>query len=117
MDLNPSGDPEPRAWRRSLKAGQCAALPGLERLECPQLQELNLFGNRNFEMAGVEGVGLAGCDLPGSCAVMGLCSSTLWQLLIPNSRVWRARELCPTRAHTLEGLWRVMWLANGGSTG
>ena len=39
--------------RRSLKAGMCRGLRGLTRLQCPQLQELNLFGNRCLDKAGV----------------------------------------------------------------
>ena len=47
-------------------AGQCAALRGIERLECPQLRELNLFGNRNFQIAGVKSIGLVGIPWPDS---------------------------------------------------
>ena len=51
------------------------------------MQELNLFGNRNLKMAGVEGLGLAGCDSPSSCVVMGLCSVNL----LGNS-IWQGME-------------------------
>ena len=47
-----AGDRDSPGGCRSLKAGMCRALRGLTRLQCPQLQELNLFGNRCLDTSG-----------------------------------------------------------------
>jgi hypothetical protein len=39
----------------------CRALRGLTRLQCPQLQELNLFGNRSLDTAGVFATRFVAC--------------------------------------------------------